>query len=122
VVRHDPPDRYVFNFRPSYAEETDAAVRYLVKMRRIPPRQIAVFAQQDPYGDAGFAGVAKAFRALGLSDSLILRLNYARNTVDVDNAINQLKAQRVPIKAVVMAAVYRAARASSRRPTISIPT
>jgi ABC-type branched-subunit amino acid transport system substrate-binding protein len=110
VVRHDPPDRYVFNFRPSYAEETDAAVRYLVKMRRIPPRHIAV------------SGVAKAFRALGLSDSLILRLNYARNTVDVDNAINQLKAQRVPIKAVVMAAVYRAARASSRRPTISIPT
>ena len=44
-----------------------------------------------------------------MSDGLILRLNYARNTVDVDNAINQLKAQRVPIKAVVMAAVYRAA-------------
>jgi ABC-type branched-subunit amino acid transport system substrate-binding protein len=109
VVRHDPPDRYVFNYRPSYAEETDAAVRYLVKMRRIPPRQIAVFAQQDPYGDAGFAGVAKAFRALGVSDSFILRLNYARNTVDVDNAINQLRIQRVPIKAVVMAAVYRAA-------------
>ena len=109
VVRHDPPDRYVFNFRPSYAEETDAAVRYLVKMRRIPPRQIAVFAQQDPYGDAGFAGVAKAFRALGMSDSAILRLNYARNTVDVDNAISQLRVQRVPIKAVVMAAVYRAA-------------
>jgi ABC-type branched-subunit amino acid transport system substrate-binding protein len=109
VVRHDPPDRYVFNYRPSYAEETDAAVRYLVKMRRIPPRQIAVFAQQDPYGDAGFAGVAKAFRALGMSDSFILRLNYARNTVDVDNAINQLRIQRVPIKAVVMAAVYRAA-------------
>jgi len=109
VVRHDPPDRYVFNFRPSYAEETDAAVRYLVKMRRIPPRQIAVFAQQDPYGDAGFAGVAKAFRALGVSDSAILRLNYARNTVDVDNAISQLRVQRVPIKAVVMAAVYRAA-------------
>ena len=109
VVRHDPPDRYVFNFRPSYAEETDAAVRYLVKMRRIPPRQIAVFAQQDPYGDAGFAGVAKAFRALGVSDGAILRLNYARNTVDVDNAISQLRVQRVPIKAVVMAAVYRAA-------------
>ena len=45
VVRRDPPDRYVFNYRPSYAEEADAAVRYLVKMRRIPVRQIAVFAQ-----------------------------------------------------------------------------
>jgi branched-chain amino acid transport system substrate-binding protein len=109
VVRHDPPDRYVFNFRPSYAEETDAAVRYLVKMRRIPPNQIAVFAQQDPYGDAGFAGVAKAFRALGANDGSILRLNYQRNTVDVDDAVNQLKLQKPPIKAVVMAAVYRAA-------------
>src|SRR5882757_2203029 len=37
VIRHDPPDRYVFNYRASYAEETDAAVRYFVKMRRIPP-------------------------------------------------------------------------------------
>jgi branched-chain amino acid transport system substrate-binding protein len=109
VVRHDPPDRYVFNYRPSYAEETDAAVRYLVKLRRIPPNQIAVFAQQDPYGDAGFAGVAKAFRALGVDDNAILRLNYQRNTVDVDDAVNQLKLQKPPIKAVVMAAVYRAA-------------
>ncbi|HTF75963.1 MAG TPA: ABC transporter substrate-binding protein, partial [Bradyrhizobium sp.] len=36
VLRHDPPDRYVFNYRASYAEETDAVVRYLVKLRRIP--------------------------------------------------------------------------------------
>src|SRR5712672_3855632 len=109
VVRHDPPDRYVFNYRPSYAEETDAAVRYLVKLRRIPPAQIAVFAQQDPYGDAGFAGVAKAFRTLGFSDSAVLRLNYQRKTIDVEAAVNQLKLLKPSIKAVVMAAVYRAA-------------
>jgi branched-chain amino acid transport system substrate-binding protein len=109
VIRHDPPDRYVFNYRASYAEETDAAVRYFVKMRRIPPRQIAVFAQQDAGGDAGFAGVAKSFRSLGASDSGILRLNYQRNTVDVEDAVNQLKAQTVPIKAVVMISAYRPA-------------
>jgi ABC-type branched-subunit amino acid transport system substrate-binding protein len=109
VIRHDPPDRYVFNYRASYAEETDAAVRYFVKMRRIPPRQIAVFAQQDAGGDAGFAGVAKSFRSLGASDGGILRLNYQRNTVDVDDAVNQLKAQKVPIKAVVMISAYRPA-------------
>jgi len=109
VLRHDPPDRYVFNYRASYAEETDAVVRYLVKMRRLQPRQIAVFAQQDAYGDSGFAGVAKAFRALGAGDSAILRLNYKRNTVDVDEALNQLKAQRPLIKAVVMVSTYRAA-------------
>src|SRR5258708_810408 len=109
VLRHDPPDRYVFNYRASYAEETDAVVRYLVKLRRLQPRQIAVLAQQDAYGDSGFSGVAKAFRALGASDSAILRLNYKRNTVDVDEAVNQLKAQKPPIKAVVMVSTYRAA-------------
>jgi ABC-type branched-subunit amino acid transport system substrate-binding protein len=84
-------------------------VRYLVKLRRLQPRQIAVFAQQDSYGDAGFAGVAKAFRSLGVSDSAIVRLNYTRNTVDVDDAVTQLKAQKPQIKAVVMVATYRAA-------------
>ena len=109
ILRHDPPDRYVFNYRASYAEETGAAVHYLVKLRRIPPKQIAVFAQQDSYGDAGFAGVAKAFRSLGISDFSIVRLNYQRNTVDVDEAIAQLKLQKPAIKAVVMVASYRAA-------------
>ncbi len=109
IVRRDPPDRYVFNYRPSYMEEADAAVRYLIKIRKLQPRQIAVFAQNDSYGDAGFAGVAKAFRALGVNDSAILRLNYTRNTIDVDDAVNQLRLQKVPIRAVVMVATTRPA-------------
>jgi ABC-type branched-subunit amino acid transport system substrate-binding protein len=111
LLRSDPPDRYVFNYRASYAEETDAVVRYLVKVRRLKPEQIAVFAQQDSYGDAGFAGVAKAIRSLrGGDESTILRLNYQRNTVDVDEAVAQLqKKRRVPIKAVIMVPTYRAA-------------
>jgi len=109
ILRNDPPDRYVFNYRASYAEETVSVVNYLIKIRRLQPRQIAVFAQADSYGDAGFAGVAKAFRALGVADGAILRLNYRRNTVDVDEAVNQLKAQKTPIRAVVMVATYRAA-------------
>jgi branched-chain amino acid transport system substrate-binding protein len=109
VLRRDPPDRYVFNYRASYAEETDAVVRYLVNVRRLHPKQIAVFAQQDAYGDSGFAGVAKAMRALNPRDSTVLRLNYKRNTVDVDEAINQMRASKTPIKAVVMVATYRAA-------------
>ena len=110
ILRREPPDRYVFNYRASYAEETEAAVRYLVKLRRIKPEQIAVFAQQDAFGDAGFAGVAKAMRALrGGDGGFILRTGYARNSLDVDTAIAQLKASRTPIKAVVMMATYRAA-------------
>ena len=109
ILRNDPPDRYIFNYRASYAEETDAAVRYLIKLRKLQPRQIAVFAQQDSYGDAGFAGVSKAMRTMGVSDSAILRLGYKRNTVEVDEAVNLLRAQKTPIRAVVMVATYRAA-------------
>jgi branched-chain amino acid transport system substrate-binding protein len=110
LLRRDPPDHYVFNYRPSYSEETDAAVRYLVKLRRLKPEQIAVFAQQDAYGDAGFNGVAKAMRALRGGDAgFILRLGYARNTVEVDGAVAQLKASKTPIKAIVMQATYRPA-------------
>jgi branched-chain amino acid transport system substrate-binding protein len=109
LLRNDPPDRYVFNYRASYAEETSSVVNYLIKIRRLQPKQIAVFAQQDAYGDAGFAGVAKAFRSLGVSDASIVRLNYKRNTVDVDEAVNQLRAQKPQIRAVVMVATYRAA-------------
>ena len=108
LLRRDPPDRYVFNYRASYAEETDAVVRYLVKMRGLRPEQIAVFAQQDAYGDSGFAGVAKAMRALrGGDERAILRLDYKRNTLDVDDAVARLRAHKIPIKAVVMVGAYR---------------
>jgi branched-chain amino acid transport system substrate-binding protein len=107
--RHDPPDRYVFNYRPSFIEEADAAVRYLLKIRKIRPNQIAAFGQNDTLGDQGFAGMAKAYRAAGLNDANILRLTYARNTIDVDEAVNRLRAQKIPIRAVVMTATTRPA-------------
>jgi ABC-type branched-subunit amino acid transport system substrate-binding protein len=109
LLRNDPPDRYVFNYRSSYAEETSAVVHYLVKVRHLKPNQIAVFAQQDSYGDSGFFGVAKAIRTLGGDETAILRLNYQRNTVDVEDAVEQLKKSRIPIRAVIMVPAYRAA-------------
>jgi branched-chain amino acid transport system substrate-binding protein len=115
MLRSDPPDRDVFNYRASYAEETAAIANYLVKVKRLAPEQIAVFAQQDAYGDAGFAGVEKAIRSLrGGNESQILRLGYQRNTVDVDDAVAQLQQaqqqrSQLPIKAVIMVPAYRAA-------------
>jgi len=109
LLRRDPPDRYVFNYRASYAEETEATVNYLVKVRRLKPDQIAVFAQQDGYGDSGYAGVVKAVRALRGDPDKILRLNYTRNTVDVDPAVKALRAHKTPIKAIIMVPTYRAA-------------
>ena len=109
VVRLDPPCHSIFNYLVSYELETDAVVRYPMKLQRIQVRQIAAVAQQDPYGDAGFAAVPKAVRALSADESAIVRFNDKPNTLDFDDAAKQLKAQTVPIEAVATVPDYRAA-------------
>jgi len=109
LLRRTPPDRYVFNYRASYVEETAAVVHYLVKVLHLRPDRIAVFAQHDAFGDAGFDGVAKAVRALQGDESAITRLDYERNTVNVDDAVARLRGLKNSVEAVVMVATYRAA-------------
>ena len=121
LLRRDPPDRYVFNYRPSYSEETGAALRYLVKVRRIAPTDIAVFTQMDPFGDAGYDGVAKAMRSLPDGPDKIMRIGYKRNSIDVQDAIGQLRAARGHIKAVIMVATYRAAAKFIEKSREAIP-
>lgn len=96
VTRNDPPDRYVFNVRPSYGAETEAMIRNLIKEKNIPARSIVVFAQNDSYGDAGYDGAVKALRKLGHTGDL-LRVGYDRNTVDVADAVNRVFAHSASI-------------------------
>ena len=107
LLRKDPPDRYVFNYRASYAEETAAIVQHLVEVKRIKPQDIAVFAQQDSYGDAGFEGVARAMRKYRRDPSQILRVGYQRNTSDVSEAVAELS-KHPNLRAVVCVPTYKA--------------
>ena len=127
LLRKDPPDRYVFNYRASYQDETAKMVHYLLNVKRIDPRSIVVFAQHDAYGDAGYDGATKMVRKSGQTDVELLRVNYERNTVDVDAAVRALVRydqatvssrgprgqetvqQRHPVRAVIMVSTYKAA-------------
>jgi ABC-type branched-subunit amino acid transport system substrate-binding protein len=109
LLRRDPPDRYVFNYRASYAEETATIVKYLVDVKRIRPSEIAVFAQQDGYGDAGFNGVAKMLRKYDRDPAQAVRVGYKRNTADVQDAVDGILKSRQHIRAVVMVATYKPA-------------
>lgn len=109
LLRKDPPDRYVFNYRASYAEETAAVVRWFVEVKKLRPSEIAVFAQQDGFGDAGFAGVAKALRKYGRAPDDILRVGFKRNTLELQEAVDAVVKNRRTIKAIVMVAPYRPA-------------
>lgn len=109
LLRNEPPDRFVFNYRASYAEETAAVVRYLVDVRRFRPGQIAVFAQEDAFGDAGFDGVAKMMRRYRHDPAQLIRVGYKRNTQDVAEAVRVVRQNAPHLRAVVMVATYKAA-------------
>jgi ABC-type branched-subunit amino acid transport system substrate-binding protein len=108
VLRRDPPDRYVFNYRASVTEEFEATARYLIKVRRLQPRQIAVLSQDDAFGEAAYGVVVKAMRTLG-ADGIALRLNYKRGSIDVNDAVTQLATHKGAIKAVIIIGTYRSA-------------
>ncbi|MGO8969853.1 MAG: ABC transporter substrate-binding protein [Myxococcaceae bacterium] len=107
-LRRDPPDRTVFNYRASALEETAALVRYLVEVRRLRPDQIAVFAEEDGYGDAGYQGVVRALLHYP-NPRPVLKVTYKRNTSEVGKAVAQVLERRDGLRAVVMVATYRAA-------------
>ncbi|MFL5244987.1 MAG: ABC transporter substrate-binding protein [Gemmataceae bacterium] len=109
LLRLTPPDRYVFNYRASYEEETAAIVRFLAKVKKVPLDQIAVFAQQDPYGDSGYQGVLKIVDQLGGDSKKILRVGYERNSVNVEAAAQEILRNRNRIKAIVMVPAYKPA-------------
>jgi branched-chain amino acid transport system substrate-binding protein len=115
ALHKDPPDRYVFNFRPGIAEEVRAAVRYLTEVRRIPIDKLAVFAQEDDFGEAGFAAVARLEQESGRDPARLLRVGYRRNTVDVDAAVTRLRAAAGDVRALVMIATAQPAARLIRR-------
>jgi ABC-type branched-subunit amino acid transport system substrate-binding protein len=109
MLRKDPPDRYVFNYRASYTEETAAIVSYLVEVRRLRTGEIAVLTQEDGYGEAGFQGVAKVMRRYRRDPASVLRVGYKRNTADIGDAAAAVIKNGSKTRAVVMVATYKAA-------------
>lgn len=107
VLRRSPPDRYVINFRASYAEETAAMIDALLGPAGLAPEDVAFFTQRDAYGDAGYAGGLAALRRHEPVDELaILHVHYERNSEIVEGALAELLVAKRPPRAVVMVGAY----------------
>jgi ABC-type branched-subunit amino acid transport system substrate-binding protein len=108
VLRKTPPDRYVFNVRASYADETAEMIRGLLTERKLKPEEIAFFTQDDSYGDAGFNGAVKALARHGFTKPETLALGrYTRNTLDVEDGLATILDPRFRPKAVIMVGTYK---------------
>jgi ABC-type branched-subunit amino acid transport system substrate-binding protein len=107
ILRKNPPDRYVVNFRASYLEEITAMVNALVEFGGLKPHEIAFFTQRDAYGDNGFASGIWALKLNGLKDaSAIAHGRYERNTLAVENGLAEILLSESQPRAVIMVGAY----------------
>ncbi|WP_305045565.1 ABC transporter substrate-binding protein [Geoalkalibacter sp.] len=107
VLRQEPPDRYVINYRASYGEEIGAMIDALVRQAGLKPSEIGFFTQRDGYGDAGYVGGFAALQRYGLDDERqVLHVRYPRNTLAVENALADVLLAEKPPRAIIMVGAY----------------
>ncbi len=100
----DPFNRYIFNVRASYFDETEDIVGHLVQQGI---KKIAVFYQNDAYGKAGLAGVERAMKKRMLE--IVATGTVERNTVDVAAAVGTLAKSKSD--AIIMVSAYKSCAA-----------
>jgi branched-chain amino acid transport system substrate-binding protein len=82
AILRQPMQRLIFNTRASYAEEAETLVAHLVT--DLGCKNIALFRQDDSFGDAGRVAVTEALRRRGLM--LVGEGVYVRNSVKAPDA------------------------------------
>jgi ABC-type branched-subunit amino acid transport system substrate-binding protein len=108
LVRQYPPNRYVINYRASYAQETAVMVRGTLESG-ILPHEIAIFTQNDSFGDDGYNGIIKGLEAAGYDQGQLLpHGRYERNTVNVEQGLLTILEAAVKPKVIIMVGTYAA--------------
>ncbi len=103
----DPFNRYAFHVRASYFDET---ARIVNQLYAVGMKNIAVFYQNDAYGQAGLAGVNRALAAVNSKPVALATVE--RNSVDVANAVKTIVAAKP--EAVVQISAYKSCAAYIR--------
>jgi len=100
----NPLNRYIFNIRASYYDETDRLVGQLVGQTL---DRIAVFYQNDDYGKAGLSGVERAMTKRNMK--ILATGTVERNTTDVAAAVKSIC--KIEPQGVVMISAYKSCAA-----------
>jgi ABC-type branched-subunit amino acid transport system substrate-binding protein len=98
--KDNPNNRYMFNVRASYANETEAIVNQLVGLGI---KNIAVFYQNDGFGKSGLDGVIAALKKHNQTPSAVATVE--RNSLDVSQAVQTIS--KANAQAVVMVTLYK---------------
>jgi ABC-type branched-subunit amino acid transport system substrate-binding protein len=94
-----PFNRYIFNVRASYFDETEKIVEQLT---RTGIKRFAVFYQNDAYGQAGLEGVKRALARRNIPIAALGTVE--RNTTNVADAVKTISAAQP--EATIMISAY----------------
>lgn len=83
----DNKNENFINFRSSYNEEIEALMNYITKIKK--SNKIAVFYQNDDYGEEGYISVLESLKKRNLK--LVAEGSYKRNTLSISHAFNEIK-------------------------------
>lgn len=102
-------NKYVLNYRASYAQETEQIIENLLNSG-IKPYEIAIFTQDDDYGLDGYRGAVEALEKRGYDHSARIPFGtYQRNTLNVENGLLEILNSRREIRAVIVVGSYKPA-------------
>lgn len=96
----EPFNRYIFNVRAGYNEEAEEIVSHLLTLSL---KRIAIFYQNDAYGQAGLKGVTEALARRKMQP--VVTAMAERNSTDIAAAVKSIG----PLKAdaVIMVSAYK---------------
>lgn len=89
------------NFRSSYKEEIEKLVDHLHGIKKL--NKIAVFYQNDDYGEEGYVSLLKSLEKRNLP--LVAEGSYKRNTLSITHAFNEIKDAKP--EAIIMVGAYK---------------
>ena len=94
-----PLNRYIFNVRASYFDETERIVDHLA---RSGVKRFTVFYQNDSYGQTGLEGVKRALARRNMTPAALGTVE--RNTTNVADAVKSIQAAQP--EATIMISAY----------------
>ena len=109
-----PVNRNIFNVRSSYLAETHSIVGLLSSPQ---PKNIAVFYQNDAYGQAGLDGVQRAL--LKTNNKPVALATVERNSTDVSAAVQSIA--KVKPDAIIIITAYKSSAAFIREMKQQLP-
>jgi ABC-type branched-subunit amino acid transport system substrate-binding protein len=99
-ILRQPLNKYIFNIRPSYYEETEYFAKGAVDQLKL--KKVAIFYQNDDFGLDGLNGMRIALKNRGITP--VAEASYNRGTLNIEPALKTISESGA--EAVAMIATY----------------